>query len=298
MILRVSGAVPADPAQYPQLNNVVEALAIGDGIPKPAVYVISDPSPNAFSTGVSPDKAMKPRRRPSRLPTPGRSRMPDARARHRRKPRSDVSGHRQLIRWRGLGQSPWSVAWRALPLRAFPSPAGHGWRGEGRRLSGSVMWLCSGPRCSLVAGQAPGCGHPFGVPAVTGRGGMGRSAAGSGINQRRGRAARGGGQTCGRSRAARVRACSPGLLCVAAGQGPDLPVAQRVEDAGELLAGRDGLGDVAGLGAAAGDDAVLQLARRAAGGLVLDHLDRAIAVWTGSSAGTCKDTSHEIGDRR
>ncbi len=57
MILRVSGAVPADPAQYPQLNNVVEALAIGDGIPKPAVYVISDPSPNAFSTGVGPDKA-------------------------------------------------------------------------------------------------------------------------------------------------------------------------------------------------------------------------------------------------
>jgi heat shock protein HtpX len=57
MILRISGAVPADPAQYPQLNNVVEALAIGDGIPKPAVYVVSDPSPNAFSTGVSPDKA-------------------------------------------------------------------------------------------------------------------------------------------------------------------------------------------------------------------------------------------------
>jgi heat shock protein HtpX len=57
MILRVSGAVPGNPAQYPQLNDVVEALAIGDGIPKPAVYVISDPSPNAFSTGVSPDKA-------------------------------------------------------------------------------------------------------------------------------------------------------------------------------------------------------------------------------------------------
>ena len=57
MVLRVSGAVPADPAQYPQLHNVVEALAIGEGIPKPAVYVINDPSPNAFSTGVSPDKA-------------------------------------------------------------------------------------------------------------------------------------------------------------------------------------------------------------------------------------------------
>ncbi len=57
LVLRVSGAVPADPAHYPQLNNLVEALAIGDGIPKPAVYVINDPSPNAFATGASPDKA-------------------------------------------------------------------------------------------------------------------------------------------------------------------------------------------------------------------------------------------------
>jgi heat shock protein HtpX len=57
MVLRVSGAVPADPTQYQQLHDIVEALAIGDGIPKPAVYVINDPSPNAFATGTSPDKA-------------------------------------------------------------------------------------------------------------------------------------------------------------------------------------------------------------------------------------------------
>jgi heat shock protein HtpX len=57
LVLRVSGAVPADPARYAQLHHVVEALAIGEGIPKPAVYVINDPAPNAFATGVSPDKA-------------------------------------------------------------------------------------------------------------------------------------------------------------------------------------------------------------------------------------------------
>jgi heat shock protein HtpX len=57
LVLRVSGAVPADPATYGQLHNLVEALAIGEGIPTPAVYVIDDPSPNAFATGVSPEKA-------------------------------------------------------------------------------------------------------------------------------------------------------------------------------------------------------------------------------------------------
>ena len=57
LVLRVSGAVPADPTQFQQLHNLVEALAIGEGIPKPTVYVIDDPSPNAFATGVSPEKA-------------------------------------------------------------------------------------------------------------------------------------------------------------------------------------------------------------------------------------------------
>src|SRR5437764_8258605 len=57
LVLSVSGAHPADPVLYRQLHNLVEELAIGDGIPKPAVYVIDDPSPNAFATGISPDKA-------------------------------------------------------------------------------------------------------------------------------------------------------------------------------------------------------------------------------------------------
>ena len=57
LVLTVSGARPADPTQYRQLHDIVEALAIGDGLPKPAVYVIEDPSPNAFATGISPQKA-------------------------------------------------------------------------------------------------------------------------------------------------------------------------------------------------------------------------------------------------
>jgi heat shock protein HtpX len=57
LVLTVSGARPADQTQYRQLHDIVEALAIGDGLPKPQVFVIEDPSPNAFATGISPDKA-------------------------------------------------------------------------------------------------------------------------------------------------------------------------------------------------------------------------------------------------
>jgi heat shock protein HtpX len=57
LVLAVSGARVADPREYQQLHNIVEALAIGDGLPKPKVYVIDDSSPNAFATGLSPRDA-------------------------------------------------------------------------------------------------------------------------------------------------------------------------------------------------------------------------------------------------
>jgi heat shock protein HtpX len=57
LVLKVSGAQLADSDQYRQLHNIVEALALGDGLPVPDVYVINDPSPNAFATGTSPKHA-------------------------------------------------------------------------------------------------------------------------------------------------------------------------------------------------------------------------------------------------
>jgi heat shock protein HtpX len=57
LVLSVSGARPADPGQYRQLHDIVEALAIGEGFAKPEVFVIDDPSPNAFATGMSPRSA-------------------------------------------------------------------------------------------------------------------------------------------------------------------------------------------------------------------------------------------------
>jgi heat shock protein HtpX len=67
-VLHSSSAQPLDqllarpPAQdvalrYKQLDNVVEEMAIAAGLPKPAVFVIPDPDPNAFATGRDPEHA-------------------------------------------------------------------------------------------------------------------------------------------------------------------------------------------------------------------------------------------------
>ena len=55
--LRVSRAVPADPDEYRRLHNLVEGLCIAGGLPKPRVYIVVDPAPNAFATGRDPKHA-------------------------------------------------------------------------------------------------------------------------------------------------------------------------------------------------------------------------------------------------
>jgi heat shock protein HtpX len=55
--LRMSRARPADPTEYARLHNLVEGLCIATGLPKPGVYVVDDPAPNAFATGRNPKHA-------------------------------------------------------------------------------------------------------------------------------------------------------------------------------------------------------------------------------------------------
>jgi heat shock protein HtpX len=58
IVASVTGAKPADRAQYPRLYHVVETVAIAAGLPQPPpIYVIDDAAPNAFAAGRSPDKA-------------------------------------------------------------------------------------------------------------------------------------------------------------------------------------------------------------------------------------------------
>ena len=57
MVLRMHNARPVGPGDRGGLDAMVADLARKAGLPKPAVYIIDTPQPNAFATGRNPDNA-------------------------------------------------------------------------------------------------------------------------------------------------------------------------------------------------------------------------------------------------
>lgn len=55
--LRMAHARPAPVEEFARLHNLVEGLCIASGLPKPRLYVVEDPAPNAFATGRNPEHA-------------------------------------------------------------------------------------------------------------------------------------------------------------------------------------------------------------------------------------------------
>jgi len=58
LAVMMSGAQQIEKKDNPRLWNVVENLAITEGMPMPKVYIINDPAPNAFATGRDPKHAI------------------------------------------------------------------------------------------------------------------------------------------------------------------------------------------------------------------------------------------------
>lgn len=59
-VLAATGAVKLVVALTPeekQLENVVEEMAIASGLPRPTIWIVPDPDPNAFATGLTPERA-------------------------------------------------------------------------------------------------------------------------------------------------------------------------------------------------------------------------------------------------
>lgn len=55
---RSAGAVPISMAEAPRLHEAVAEVAARAGVPKPRVYFIDSPQPNAFATGRNPEHAV------------------------------------------------------------------------------------------------------------------------------------------------------------------------------------------------------------------------------------------------
>lgn len=56
-VLKMSGAREIKKEDHPQLFGIVEELSIAARLPMPKVYIVDDPSPNAFATGIKPEKS-------------------------------------------------------------------------------------------------------------------------------------------------------------------------------------------------------------------------------------------------
>jgi len=55
VVIKLTGAKPADPVLHREFIRTVENLSITAGLPMPKVYVVEDPAPNAFATGRNPE---------------------------------------------------------------------------------------------------------------------------------------------------------------------------------------------------------------------------------------------------
>lgn len=58
IVLKMYRAQPIDPNQSPEIYDMVGELAANANLPMPRVYLIDDPTPNAFATGRNPKHAV------------------------------------------------------------------------------------------------------------------------------------------------------------------------------------------------------------------------------------------------
>ena len=58
IVLKMTGAQPVDLQQAPELYRMTEELVQRANLPMPKLYIVNDPSPNAFATGRNPSHAV------------------------------------------------------------------------------------------------------------------------------------------------------------------------------------------------------------------------------------------------
>ena len=58
IVIASTGAKLLPDSAAPEVHNIIENLAITAGLPKPKVYIVDSPQPNAFATGRNPENAV------------------------------------------------------------------------------------------------------------------------------------------------------------------------------------------------------------------------------------------------
>ncbi len=58
LVVWMTGAVPAKENEYPHLHRMLSELAENAGIPKPRLFLVPSPVPNAFATGRNPENGL------------------------------------------------------------------------------------------------------------------------------------------------------------------------------------------------------------------------------------------------
>lgn len=58
LVVKMTGAKPLKQEEHRELYRIVENLSITAGLPMPKLYIVEDPSPNAFATGRNPEHAV------------------------------------------------------------------------------------------------------------------------------------------------------------------------------------------------------------------------------------------------
>lgn len=58
IVIKTTHARKVERREHPDLYNVMENLVITAGLPMPRLYIVDDPSPNAFATGRDPEHAV------------------------------------------------------------------------------------------------------------------------------------------------------------------------------------------------------------------------------------------------
>lgn len=58
IVIATTGARPLPESAAPEVHNIMENLAITTGLPKPKIYIVDSPQPNAFATGRNAEHAV------------------------------------------------------------------------------------------------------------------------------------------------------------------------------------------------------------------------------------------------